>query len=193
MSLDMDGPADILVVGVPRNFHYGPGMGTNPCLMGLGLGGQLSRCWNALRPDPVLIAVSVCDGWFNKAWFPSYEETYQQLQKYARIEDYLASEDAREMAMHPEYRYAYSNFYAYHPFHAMSMLSGGAIPSKRCQKVLIAGAKKPEYARGIGLTTVPTFEDAMRDAERYVGKNPRILCTPECFSGGAAPHLHLKE
>ncbi|RYH06168.1 lactate racemase domain-containing protein [Tropicimonas sp. IMCC6043] len=193
VSLDMDGPADILVVGVPRNFHYGPGMGTNPCLMGLGLGGQLSRCWNALRPDPVLIAVSVCDGWFNKAWFPSYEETYQQLQKYARIEDYLASDDAREMAMHPEYRYAYSNFYAYHPFHAMSMLSGGAIPSKRCQKVLIAGAKKPEYARGIGLTPVPTFEDAMRDAERYVGKNPRILCTPECFSGGAAPHLHLKE
>src|SRR5690606_22415417 len=60
--------ADVLVVGVPRNFHYGPGMGSNPVLMGLGLGGQLSRCWNALRPDPVMIAVANLDGWFNPSW-----------------------------------------------------------------------------------------------------------------------------
>lgn len=193
VALDMEAPADVLVVGMPRNFHYGPGMGSNPVLMGLALGGQLSRCWNALRPDPVMIAVSVCDGWFNEKWFPSYEETYWQMQEYCRAEDYLASEQAREMAVNPEYRYAYSNFYAYHPFHAMSMLSGGALPAKRCQKVLMVGAKKPAFARGIGLSPVPTFEEAMREAERYVGKNPRILCTPECFSGGAAPHLRLKE
>ena len=49
IDLDMKEPADILVIGLPRNFHYGPGMGTNPILMSLAVGGQLSRCWNAFR------------------------------------------------------------------------------------------------------------------------------------------------
>ena len=192
VALDLSGPADVLVVGVPRNFHYGPGMGTNPVLMSLGLGGQLSRCWNALRPDPVMIAVSVCDGWFNPHWFPSYEPTFWEFTGFNTAEEYLASEKAAAMATHPEYTYAYSNRYTYHPFHAMSMLSGGAVPVKRCQKVLVVGARAPLYAKAMGLTPVATFDQAMKEAERYVGGDPRILCTPECFSGGAAPHLHLK-
>lgn len=184
--------ADILVVGVPRNFHYGPGMGSNPVLMSLALGGQLSRCWNALRPDPVLIAVANLDGWFNKSWFPSYEETFWQMTNYPRQEDYLASEEAKKMSVNPEYTYSYSNYFTYHPFHAMSMLSGGAVPNKRCQRVFIVGSEKPLHAKAMGFTPLPGFDDAMREAQRYVGKNPKILCTPECFSGGAAPHLHLK-
>ena len=27
---ELERPADILLVGLPRDFHYGPGMGTNP-------------------------------------------------------------------------------------------------------------------------------------------------------------------
>jgi hypothetical protein len=181
--------ADVLVVGVPRNFHYGPGMGSNPVLMGLALGGQLSRCWNALRPDPVIIAVANLDGWFNPHWFPSYEETFWQMTGYNTAEEYLASDEARAMSTHPDYVYSYSHRYTYHPFHAMSMLSGGAIPAKRCQKVLVVGAKKPLHAKALGFTPVATFEQAMREAVRYVGENPRILCTPECFSGGSAVHL----
>ncbi len=184
--------ADVLVVGVPRNFHYGPGMGSNPVLMGLALGGQLSRCWNALRPDPVMIAVSISDGWFNPRWFPSYEETFWQMTEFNTAAEYLASDKAREMSTNPGYVFQYSNNYTYHPFHAMSMLSGGAVPAKRCQKVLIVGAKTPLHAKALGFTPVATFDDAMREAERYVGKNPRILCTPECFSGGAAVHLHAE-
>jgi hypothetical protein len=54
------------------------------------------------------------------------------------------------------------------------------------------GAKAPAFARGMGFIPTSSFEEAFRGAERLVGKNPRILCTPECFSGGAAVHLHLK-
>jgi nickel-dependent lactate racemase len=193
VALDMPEAADVLVVGLPRNFHYGPGMGSNPILMSLALGGQLSRCWNALRPDPVLIAVSVCDGWFNPHWFPSYEPTFWDFTEFNTAEEYLASDKAREMALDPEYRYSYSNRYTYHPFHAMSMLSGGAVPSKRCQKVLMVGAKMPLLAKAMGFTPLADFNAALKEAERYVGKSPRILCTPECFSGGSAVHLHHKE
>jgi nickel-dependent lactate racemase len=36
-------PADVLVLGVPRNFHYGNGMGSNPILMMQAIGASLLR------------------------------------------------------------------------------------------------------------------------------------------------------
>jgi hypothetical protein len=50
--------------------------------MSLAIGAPLSRCWNALREGCVVIAVSVCDEWFNDMWFPSYRHTYETLQNY---------------------------------------------------------------------------------------------------------------
>ncbi len=190
--LDMNEPADVLVIGIPRNFHYGPGMGTNPILMSLGIGGQLSRSWHAFREGGVIVATSVCDGWFNDAWFPSYEETYRALQKYNTPAEFLASSDALDITMNYEYRFAYSNRYAYHPYHAMSMISGGSVPALHTSAVYIVGAKAPEYARGMGFIPLSSFAEAMKQAERFVGKNPRVLCTPECFTGGVAVHLHKK-
>jgi hypothetical protein len=43
----------------------------------------------------------------------------------------------------------------------------------------------------MGFRTANSFEQALKDAQRYVGQNPRILCTPECFSGQAPIHLKL--
>ncbi|SKA39367.1 lactate racemase domain-containing protein [Consotaella salsifontis] len=190
--LDMEEKADVLVIGLPRNFHYGPGMGTNPILMSLAIGGQLSRSWGAFREGGVIIAASMCDGWFNPDWFPSYEPTYELLQKYNSAPEFLASDDARTISQDPGYIYKYRTAFTYHPFHAMSMISGGSVPANRTSAVFIVGAKAPRYARGMGFKPVSTFEEALRQAERYVGKNPRVLCTPEAFSGGTAVHLQLK-
>ena len=188
----MSDPADILVLGMPRNFHYGPGMGTNPILAGLAIGGQYSRCWPCLRPEGVVIVAGACDGWFNDRWFPSYRETYDALQKYQNPTDFLHSADAEAITTNYEYRFAYSHCNTYHPFHAMSMISGGAILGKRTQAVIMVGAQKPVYARGMGYIPVATFDEAVRLAARYVGSKASILCTPECYSGGAAVHLQRK-
>jgi nickel-dependent lactate racemase len=192
IRLDTKEPADILIFGVPRNFHYGPGMGTNPILMSLGIGGQLSRCWHAFRDGGVIIATSICDGWFNPHWFPSYEETYHALQKYCSATEFVDSDDAMNIVHNYEYRYQYSNHYTYHPFHALSMISGGSASLLWTSAVFIAGAKAPGYARGMGFSPTSTFKEALDRAIKIVGNNPRILCTPECFSGGVAVHLHTK-
>ena len=193
IGLNMDGPADVLVMGVPRNFHYGPGMGTNPILMSLAIGGQMSRCWHAFRKGGVIIATSICDGWFNRHWFPSYEETYASLQRYCDAADFLESDAAAAIVDNYDYRWMYSNRYTYHPFHAMSMISGGSTPLLWTSAVYIVGPKQPGYARGMGFVPVDTFQEAMKRARAFVGKNPRILCTPECFTGGIPVHLHLKK
>jgi nickel-dependent lactate racemase len=191
ISLGMKEPADILVMGLPRNFHYGPGMGTNPILMALAIAGQLCRAWNAFREGGVIIAASVCDGWFNDIWFPSYRPTYEALQRHCSAAEFLASEDASAITTDPDYRFRYSHHYAYHPFHAMSMISGGSVLAQRTTAVFIVGAKAPQYARGMGFIPTSTFQEAMDRARKIVGPNPRVLCTPEAFSGGVAVHLHL--
>lgn len=190
--LNMREPADVLIMGLPRNFHYGPGMGTNPILMSLAIGGQLSRCWHAFREGGVIIAASICDGWFNPNWFPSYRETYKALQKYCTAAEFLGSEEAMAIANNYDYCWQYSNCYAYHPFHAMSMISGGSASLLWTSAVFIVGPEKPRYARGMGFIPVKTINEAMERAEKIVGKNSRILCTPECFSGGVPVHLHCK-
>lgn len=192
VHLDMDAPADVLVIGLPRNFHYGPGMGTNPILMSLAIGGQLSRCWNVFREGGVVIAACACDGWFNDHWFPSYKETYDALQRYCAAAEFIGSEDAKRIVEKYEYRFQYSNFYSYHPFHAMSMISGGSAARLWTSAIFMVGPESPGYARGMGYIPVRTFEEAMQGAKKIVGENPRVLCTPECFSGGVAVHLHRK-
>ena len=71
----------------------------------------------------------------------------------------------------------------------MSMISGGSVALKWCSQIYLVGAKNPGIARSLGYRTAQKFSDAMIDAERYVGKNPRILCTPECYSGGMPVNL----
>jgi nickel-dependent lactate racemase len=192
VALDMPEPADVLVIGLPRNFHYGPGMGTNPILMSLAIGGQLSRCWHAFREGGVVIAASICDGWFNPHWCPSYPETYAALERHVHAADFLHSEEASAIVANYDYRWQYSNRYTYHPFHAMSMISGGSAALLWTSAVFVVGARAPQYARGMGFVPVTDFAEAMQRAEKIVGRNPRILCTPECFSGGVAVHLHRK-
>ncbi len=192
IALDLPEPADVLVIGLSRNFHYGPGMGTNPILMSLAIGGQLSRCWHAFREGGVIIAASICDGWFNPFWFPSYEETYGALQQYCTAAEFIASDKAMAIVNKYDYRWQYSNRNTYHPFHALSMLSGGSAALLWTSAVYIVGPEAPGYARGMGFVPVKTFSEALAGAEKIVGKRPRILCTPECFSGGVGVHLHLK-
>ena len=188
---DLSEPADILLMGLPRNFHYGPGMGTNPVLASLAIGGQLSRCWRALRPAPVIIAAACYDGWFNDHLFPSYRETYEKLLKYQAPADFLGSAEAAEISRRYEYCYQYSNQYAYHPFHAMSMISGGGAAALNSSAIIMVGAQNPGMARSMGYQTVADLPAALKTARRFTGDNPRILCTPECFSGGSAVHLNL--
>jgi nickel-dependent lactate racemase len=191
--LGMPEPADVLVFGLPRNFHYGPGMGTNPILMSLAVGGQLARCWNAFREGGVIIAPAVCDGWFNDHWFPSYRETYDAMQDYCTAAEFLASADAQRIVDTYDYRFQYSTNYAYHPFHAMSMISGGSAALLWTSAVFIVGPKNAGHVRGMGFIPVATYAEAFERAKKTLGeRNPKVLCTPECFTGGVPVHLYRK-
>ena len=72
------------------------------------------------------------------------------------------------------------------------MMSCGHIAEMNTSAIYIVGAEEPGYARGMGLKTRETFEEALADAKKkFVGENPNILALPLTFKKSAV-HLCMK-
>ncbi len=182
---------DVMVFGMPQKFHYGNGHGTNPLLMLQAISANIIRHKRVLSDNCVVICSSICNGYFHDEEFPSYRPLYELFQKdYAntlpdvnKYGEYFA----RDQKYIDMYRYNYG----YHPFHAFSMISCGHIAEMHCSAIYIVGAYEPGYARGMGMKTRATFEDALKDAQKYVGSDPNILALPRTFRT-AGVHLMMK-
>ena len=184
---------DIMVFGMPQFFHYGEGMGTNPIMLMQALSAQIIRHKRVMSDNCVIICSSICNGYFHDELWPYLREMYDMFQK-----DYMNTlpdmhRYGEFFATNEEYirQYRYCN--AFHPFHGFSMISCGHIAEKNTAAIYLVGAQEPGIARGMGLKTRATFEEALEDAKRkYVGENPNILALPLTFKT-AAVHLCMKD
>lgn len=183
---------DVMVFGMPQFFHYGDGMGTNPIMLMQALSAQVIRHKRVMSDKCVIICASTCNGSFHDELWPYTREMYEMFQKDSmntlpdmnRLGEYFATNE--------EYirKYRYTN--AFHPFHGFSMISCGHLAEKNTSAIYIVGAEQPGYARGMGLKTRATIEEALADAKaKYVGDNPNILALPKAFKT-AAVHLMMK-
>lgn len=183
---------DIMIFGMPQNFHYGNGMGTNPIFMMQAASAQIIRHKRVMKENCVMIFASICNGYFHDQEFPSYRETYElYLQDYHNSLPDMA-EHGVAFAMKKHYTDAYRFNYGYHPYHAFSMMSCGHLAEKHCSAIYCVGAYEPGYARSMGVKTRATFGEALEDAKKYVGGEPKILALPLTFKT-AAVHLCMKD
>ncbi|MBI9094988.1 MAG: DUF2088 domain-containing protein [Sphaerochaeta sp.] len=184
---------DVIVFGMPQFFHYGEGMGTNPVMMMQALSAQVIRHKRIMSDKCVIICSSLCNGYFHDELWPYTRKMYEMFQKdemnilpdMNRYGEYFATNE--------EYirQYRYCN--AFHPFHGFSMISCGHIAEMNTSAIYIVGAQEPGIARGMGLKTRATFEEALEDAKKkFVGDNPNILALPLAFKT-AAVHLCMKD
>ena len=183
---------DVLVFGMPQKFHYGDGMGTNPIMMMQALSAQVLRFKRVMSDNCVIICASACNGYFHDELWPYLRELYTMFQHdhmntlpdMNRYGEYFATNE--------EYIRKYRFCNAFHPFHGFSMMSCGHIAEMNTSAIYIVGAEEPGYARGMGLKTRETFEEALEDAKKkFVGQNPNILALPLTFKR-AAVHLCMK-
>lgn len=184
---------DVLVFGMPQKFHYGDGMGTNPIMMMQALSAQILRFKRIISDRCVIICSSACNGYFHDELWPYLREAYELFQKdhmdtlpdMNRLGEYFATNE--------EYirKYRFTN--AFHPFHGFSMMSCAHIAEMNTSAIYIVGAEQPGYARGMGLKTRATFEEALADAKKkIVGENPNILALPLTFKKSSV-HLCMKD
>ncbi|QAT50958.1 DUF2088 domain-containing protein [Caproiciproducens sp. NJN-50] len=184
---------DVLVFGMPQKFHYGDGMGTNPIMLMQALSAQVLRFKRIMSDHCVMICSSICNGYFHEELWPYLPELYKMFQHdhmntladMNRYGEYFATNE--------EYirKYRYCN--AFHPFHGFSMMSCGDIAEQNTSAIYLVGAEQPGIARGMGLKTRATFEEALADAKKkYVGDHPNILALPQTFKI-ASVHLCMKD
>ena len=184
---------DVLVFGMPQKFHYGDGMGTNPIMMMQALSAQVLRFKRVMSDRCVIICSSLCNGYFHDERWPYLREMYDLFQH-----DYMNTlpdldRYGEYFATNEEYirKYRFAN--AFHPFHGFSMVSCGHIAEMNTSAIYIVGAQEPGYARGMGLKTRATFEEALSDAmKKFVGPHPNILALPGTFKT-ASVHLCMKD
>lgn len=185
-DVPMSAKADVLLLGIPRTFHYGPGMGSNPVLMMQAIGASLIRAKEALVDRPIVIAAAVCDGWFNSVDFPSYEETFHRLETCAHPSEMTRHEE--EFATDPEWVRRYRADWAYHPFHAFSMVYMGGAAREYSTQVFVAGAVIPGHARAMGARTTATVEAALAESAAILGRQPTVVVIPRL----SAAQYHLR-
>jgi nickel-dependent lactate racemase len=183
---------DILVFGMPRFFHYGDGMGTNPIMLMQALSAQVIRHKRVMSDHCVIICASECDGYFHEELWPYTRELFDMfgrdycntLPDLNRYGEYFAT--------NAEYvrKYRFAN--AFHPFHGFSMMACGHLAEEHTAAIYIVGARNTGIARSMGLKTRATFEEALADAQKkYTGHSPSILALPKTFTTSAV-HLCLK-
>ncbi len=183
---------DIMVFGMPQSFHYGNGHGTNPILMLQAIAANIIRHRRVMKDNCVVICSSICNGYFHDEEFPAYREVFELFQKdyhntlpdLAKYGEYVA----RKQEYIDKYRFGYG----YHPYHTFSMISCGHIAEQHCAAVYIVGAYEPGYARAMGMKTRATFAEALVDAGRYTGSDPKILALPRTFKT-ASVHLMMAD
>ena len=139
-----------------------------------------------------MIVSSICNGYFHDEEFCSYRELYDLYQKDYHNELTDCAQYGEYFCSKKEYIDKYRFAYGYHPYHAFSMTSCGHIAEMHCSAIYIVGAYEPGYARSMGMKTRATFDQALKDAARYTGKDPKILALPRCFKT-AAVHLMMKD
>lgn len=183
---------DVMIFGMPQSFHYGNGMGTNPIFIMQAASAQIIRHKRVMNDNCVMIFSSLCNGFFHDEEFPSYRETYQLYLKDYHNQLPDMAEHGEYFAMIKHYTDQYRFNYAFHPYHAFSMMSCGHLAEEHTSAIYCVGASEPGIARSMGMKTRATFAEALKDAEKYVGPRPRILALPRTFKT-AAVHLHMQE
>jgi len=183
---------DIIMFGMPQFFHYGNGHGTNPILILQAIAANVIRHRRVMSDRSVVICSSLCNGYFHDQEFTAYRHLYELFQNdyhnvlpdVAKYGEYFCS--------NVDYINRYRFNFGFHPFHCFSMVSCGHVAEQHCSAIYIVGAHEPGYARGMGMKTRATFEEALGDAMRkYVGDAPNILVLPKTFKT-AGVHLMMK-
>jgi lactate racemase len=177
---------DVLVFGLPNDFQYGSRQGRNPILVEQAIAAQLIRLKRVTTEHPVIIALAQCDGDFGDQEFPAMRPVYDYFMEHGNT---LPEIESYHLVMNkPEYIEAYRFHYAFHPYHAFSMISCAHLAERDCAAVYIVGAKNPGCARAMGMKTRSSVEEALKDAVKYVGEKPNILALPMTFK---RPSVHL--
>ncbi len=173
--VEVNGQADVLVVGLPYICPYNVNSIMNPILvqcLGLGYFFNLYRGKPLVRPGGAMILFHPVPWEFHQVHHPSYVDFFDEVLAESTDPAALEAKYEQQYATDPWYVHLYRNSYAYHGVHPFYMWYWGAHAMDYLGDVIFVGADRKAVSR-MGFRTASTFPDAMEMASETVGRSPR--------------------
>ncbi|TMK86054.1 MAG: DUF2088 domain-containing protein [Actinobacteria bacterium] len=174
--VEVDGQADVLVVGLPYICPYNVNSIMNPILvqcLGLGYFFNLYRNKPVVRPGGAMILFHPVPWEFHQVHHPSYVDFFDEVLSETNDPAQIESKFEQQYAADPWYIHLYRNSYAYHGVHPFYMWYWGAHAMDYLGDVIFVGADR-RAVRRMGFRTAANFADALEMAGETVGRSPRI-------------------
>jgi lactate racemase-like protein len=170
--VDVDGQADILLVGLPEIGPYSVYSTLNPILVYCMAAGYFFNFYKGkplLREGGVMIVDHPMHGRFNKTHHPSYIDFFNDILPQTIVPSELEQQFEKAFAENERYIHLYRTSYAYHGVHPFYMWYWGCHGMAHMGKVISVNPQSPESARRIGFDTAPSMNTAIDQAKEFLG------------------------
>jgi hypothetical protein len=156
-----------------------------------------------LRQGGVVIALARCTGHIDERAHASYREVIDLFKKCHSSHDLQNYEE--EFLQREDLIFKYRYLYSYAPIHPFWLFYESQYILDWASKVILAGVPTreislapaqvegsggPGAARDVGCEPAANFEEALKKAEKILGRNPRIVALPQ-FWTTLRPHLYV--
>ena len=176
-GVPVDGPADIVIAGMPYISPYNVNSILNPLLvqcMGLGYLFNLHRGQPLVKKGGTMIFTHPCPDEFDPEFHPSYIEFFHRLLPETRDAMVLEHKYERSFAENPSYIHLYRKGNAYHGAHPFYMWYWGENGRQHVGKVIAAGAENNHVPELLGWDHTQTLDEAIDVARGIHGRNASI-------------------
>jgi hypothetical protein len=173
---EVNGQADVMVVGLPYICPYNVNSIMNPILvqcLGLGYFFNLYLGKPVVRQGGVMILHHPVPWEFHQVHHPSYVDFFDEVLAETTDPSQIEAKFEQQYAQDPWYIHLYRNSHAYHGVHPFYMWYWGAHAMDHLGDVIFVGADRRTVSR-MGFRTASTFADALEMAGESVGTTPRI-------------------
>jgi len=174
--VEVDGQADVLVVGLPYICPYNVNSIMNPILvqcLGLGYFFNMYVGKPLVRPGGAMVLHHPVPWEFHQVHHPSYVDFFEEVLAETTDPAQIEAKFEEQYANDEWYRHLYRNSYAYHGVHPFYMWYWGAHAMEYLGDVIFVGADRKAVQR-MGFRTASSFADALEMASETVGRSPQV-------------------
>ena len=180
--IEVDGQADVMVVGLPYICPYNVNSIMNPILvqcLGLGYFFNMYVGKPVVRQGGAMILFHPVPWEFHQVHHPSYVDFFDEVLSETTDPGQIEAKFEQQYAQDEWYRHLYRTSYAYHGVHPFYMWYWGAHAMDWLDDVIVVGGDRRAVAR-LGFRGASSFADALEMAGETVGSSPSItyLHTP---------------
>jgi len=174
--VEVNGQADVAIMGVPQTTRYSVDSITNPVLAAWS---ALGATFNAHRGRPVvraggaLIVYHPMPADFSPLHHPSYVDFFAEVLPATTDPVQIQEKFEAKFATDPWYTHLYRASYAFHGVHPFHLWYEMAAAREHCGDIIWVGAHRPTVDR-LGFRAASTLADALEIVSSSVGRSPSI-------------------